>query len=584
LAHSHRVDGSCQRSLQREKTEKQEALMPGVSDPQPNWDYLVITAANARQAEAYEAQVHLRRQAGQLQQAGEVLVVPDMEGRRIGSGASTVQCLLTIVNRESAEQGGVSGLGEVESVLRRLRVLIVHAGGDSRRLPAYSPCGKIFVPLPGEFNSPVVTTLFDRLVSTFLDLQPGPRGQGQVVVAAGDALILFDPSTVNLSRPGLTALGAWTTPEEASRHGVFCAESGQPVRLYLQKPSICGQREAGAIDGSGRSIVDVAVMSFASPSATALLQVFCDAIAPAAADGKLAWKPEMRESVLNHGLDLYREICCALGTQATPSHYIHAACASGSKWSEPVLARLFPALHSIPLNLELVDPCAFLHFGSTRQLISSGLALVAKDSGVPPVPAALIVTTDVEPGGAVVGSEAWLEACRVRAPLMLRGSNVVVGVDIWEPLELPAEACLDILRGLSRHGAPVWFVRCYGVRDTFKQAAEAGATFCGMPLDRWLKTVGARCSDVWRADVPPHNRTLWDARVFPAERERQDYRRWLWMFDAARATPEQKQAFLTADRYSAAEVALLADQEAFYAERQTIHSELRACRFNELTA
>ena len=552
--------------------------MRNASETRRAWDYLIVTAANARQAEAYETQIRLRRQAGQLQQAGQVLVVPDMEGRRIGSGASTVQCLLTIVNRETAERGGVGDFAEVEAVLRRFRILILHAGGDSRRLPAYSACGKIFVPLPGGFDSPVVTTLFDQLVSTFLDLQPGPPGRGQVVVAAGDALIRFDPSAVDLSTPGLTALGAWTTPEEASRHGVFCAEPGKPVRLYLQKPGIQDQRATGAIDASGRSIVDVAVMSFDSPSAMALLQVFCDATAAPAADGKLGWKPEMRESVLTHGLDLYREICCAMGTQATPGHHVRTARASGSKWKEPMLARLFPELHSIPMHLEIADPCAFLHFGSTRQLISSGLALVREETGATPASTALMVTTDVQTGAAVVASESWLEACRVRAPLVLHGSNVVVGVDVSEPLELPAGACLDISRGLSRHGEPVWFVRCYGVLDTFKQTVDAGASFCGMTLEQWLQAVGAGCSDIWPGDVPPHDRTLWNARVFAAEKERQGYKRWLWMFDAARAVPEQKDAFLTADRYSTAEVALLVDQEAFYAERQAIHSQLRAYR------
>jgi fucokinase len=500
-----------------------------------------------------------------------VLVVPDMEGRRIGSGASTLHCLATIVNRESAEQGGVREITDAEAILRRLRILIVHAGGDSRRLPAYSPCGKIFVPLPGGIDSPWVTTLFDRLVATFLDLQHGPPGLGQVVVAAGDALIGFDPAAVDLSIPGVTALGAWTTPEEASRHGVFCAEPGrETVRIYLQKPVIQDQRAAGAIDGSGRSIVDVGVMSFDSASAAALLRVCFDV-----AGGGLVWQPEMRQAVLAHGLDLYREICCAMGTEATLDHYLRTAHGSGSTWKQSVLARLFPALRAVPLHLQVLDPCTFLHFGSTRQLISSGLALVAEDSGAAPASTALMITTDVEPGATVAASEAWVEACRVRAPLVLRGGNVLAGVDVAEPLDLSAEACLDVSRGISRHGEPVWFVRCHGLYDTFKQAVGAGASFCGMSLDQWLRAVGAPDSEIWESAVPPTGRTLWNARVFPAETEPGGYRRWLWMFDAARAAPEQKHAFLTAERYSSAEIALLVDQEAFYADRQAIHLRLR---------
>jgi hypothetical protein len=189
-----------------------------------------------------------------------------------------------------------------------------------------------------------------------------------------------------------------------------------------------------------------------------------------------------------------------------------------------------------------------------------------------------MINSEIHPDATVTASESWVEACCVRSPLVLRGSNVIVGVDISEPLDLPAEACLDVSKGLSRDDKPVWFVRCHGVHDTFKQAVGAGASFCGMPLDRWLQAVGVRDSECWEDEVPTDGRTLWNARVFPAEKEPGGYRRWLWMFDAARATPEQKQSFLAADRYSSAEIALLVDQEHFYAERQAIHLRLRPSR------
>ena len=108
------------------------------------WDYLIVTASHAEQADAYRAQLEIRRRAGLLASARQVLAIPDLEGRRIGSGGSTLECLRRAVNRERRR-------GEaVRDVLARLRILIVHAGGDSRRLPAYGPCGKIFVPVPGD--------------------------------------------------------------------------------------------------------------------------------------------------------------------------------------------------------------------------------------------------------------------------------------------------------------------------------------------------------------------------------------------------------------------------------------------------
>jgi fucokinase len=118
------------------------------------------------------------------------MVVADLDGRRIGSGGSTLECLRLIANRESPPGA------DPREVLRTLRILIVHAGGDSRRLPAYGPCGKIFVPVPGRGCSALAPTLFDRLSAPFLDLPAPAAASGQCVVAAGDALLLFDPSAV----------------------------------------------------------------------------------------------------------------------------------------------------------------------------------------------------------------------------------------------------------------------------------------------------------------------------------------------------------------------------------------------------
>jgi hypothetical protein len=44
------------------------------------------------------------------------------------------------------------------------------------------------------------------------------------------------------------------------------------------------------------------------------------------------------------------------------------------------------------------------------------------------------------------------------------------------------------------------------------------------------------------------------------------------MFDMARATPEQKLGFPSADRYSSAEIAVLSDQAAFHARRATLRA------------
>jgi fucokinase len=497
--------------------------------PEP-WDYLVLTASNDRQAEAYESQLRIRREAGRLSQVRHTIVLPDLEGKRIGSGGSTLLCLAEIVSREQAAP---------EEVLRRRRVLIVHAGGDSRRLPAYGPCGKIFIPLPGDDESAFGTALFDKLIPPFLALPASPAGVGQVLVAAGDALIRFDPQTVSFGKPGLTTVGCAASPAEAARHGVFCAAKDGRVRRYLQKPSVKEQHASGAIDSSGHAVLDAGIMSFDGAAAAALLRAL-----PI---------DSTRELLLNHGIDLYREICCALGTEATLEHFIATARASGSTWSSADLAALYPALRSIPFHLELLPELSFLHFGSTRQLIESGIALSGSTL--------LSVGNDIHASGSICGDYSWVEGCGIAAPLTLGGRNVVTGVDVTAPLTLPSGACLDVLAGAGA----TQFVRCYGVDDDFKRPASRGATFCGVPLQEWLGLADISPESIWDS---PHDRSLWNARLFPTG----DFHEWLWMFDIATATQAQKDAWRGATRYSAESIALAADQDAFHRRRAGIRS------------
>ena len=534
-----------------------------MTSPAGIWDYLIVTASNDLQAEAYRSQIECRRSIGQLTQARHVLVVADIEGRRIGSGGSTIECLRQVV---AAERTAFAS-DPAPTILGRLRILILHAGGDSRRLPAYSPCGKLFVPLPGESHSALGLTLFDRLTPSFLALPPG--GTGQVVIAAGDALIDMDPSALNFAGPAITVVGAYTTPDEASRHGVFCPGAKGSLRLFMQKPSLAEQSEAGALNRQKQAVLDVGVMSLDANAAARLLDVFCG-------PDTLAWKPHIKEAMLASGIDLYREICCALGTDATLPHYLRDLRRSGGGLEEEILAEFFAGLRAIPVNLQILERCSFLHFGATRQLISNGIALLTHDEGNVPAETALSINNEFADGGSIEGFDSWIEGCRIAAALHVARRNVLTGVDFTAPLALTDGACIDVSDGVGRNGAPVHFVRCYGVDDTFKHSLDKGATFCGLPLARWMEIAGISEQDLWPKSVASVDCTLWNARIFPAEpitTEAEPWRKWLWFFDVASATADDKARFLAADRYSALEIATLVDQPAFHARRSATRAD-----------
>jgi galactokinase/mevalonate kinase-like predicted kinase len=477
---------------------------------------------------------------------------------------------MEVLRRELPARGGQPDLPETwQRILEDLRILIIHAGGDSKRLPAYSPCGKIFVPVPGESDSAVTVTLFDRQIPTYIALPPAPPKAGQVVITSGDVLLSFDATGVRFDAPGITGLGCRAAAGDARNHGVYCADADGDVRLFLQKPSVDEQAAKGAVDRYDQSILDIGLMHFEAQTAVRLLQAFGVQHMP---DGALAWSGRMGEAIEREGLDFYREICCAIGQEATAEHHIASARNSGSTWGEDLLRDLFQALHEIPFFVQVLPQCGFLHLGTTHQIIHSGLELLRMDEGISHPNTCLQIGNELRDEALVTGTNTWTEGCILASTLALGGYNVVAGVDVDEPLKLPLKACLSIIEGIGREGKRVWFVLCYGAADRFKGSLEEGALFCDRPVGRWLEAAGLEADDVWEVGMGPDRPTVWNARLFPAVRDPKAFRDFLWMFGPEEASPVQRLALINADRYSLAEISSLANQKVFFHRRARIRA------------
>lgn len=618
---------------------------------QQPWDYLIVTASHDGQAAAYEMLLDQRRRLKLLGPVRHALVIPDPEGQRVGSGGSTVYCLLEVLRREAARLETTLGDRSAwRDLLASLRILIVHAGGDSKRLPAYGPCGKIFLPVPGESHSALPATLFDRQLDLLLALPDSDHGRGQLLVTSGDVLLQFDPRQVRFDSPGITALGCRVTPKEASHYGVYRVNGDGRLQKFLQKPPPAKQHELGVVDRYGQSLLDIGVMNFDADAAIALL----DAAGIEFEDDREPEMPEAcRQAIAQHGLDLYREICCAFGCEATIDYYRSAARQAGSTWDDAALEHMYEPLNRVQFSVRTLVKCNFLHFGTTRQLIHSGQEIAQRDQDLGHPPAVLLVNSaftesdnidevdgkwrvasgerreegtpeqrisNIEQGifndegegettkgtknrerdtsdlasrhsllatpvfnslqfavaehGSIIGKNAWIEGCRIGAEVTLGGNNVLIGVDVNQALEIPAGGCVDVLAGKLRDGRPVWFVRCYGIEDQFKDRVAEGATFCNLPVREWLGHIGANVEDVWPdARVKASELTVWDARLFPAVTDALAWRDWMWLFEPQFSDTPRREMWRQADRYSLAEMALLTDLAAFHDRRSQLHAQ-----------
>lgn len=543
-------------------TVKQEICKP--------WDYLILTASNSQQASAYKNQLNIRHDLGYFSGIKRVLVVPDPDGKRVGSAGSTIFCLMKVLSLELADRASKAGSWTQElwtETLARLRILIIHAGGDSKRLPAYGPCGKAFIPLPGEPESVLGSTIFDRQLPVYLDLPEMAPGRGQVVVTTGDVLLDFDASEIRFTEQGITGLGKLAPPELTQNHGVFVSTEDGTVRLFLQKPSVEEQRQRGAIDREGLVLLDIGILNFNAASAVKLLNLA--GVQWDAEDG-FCWSGSVADVIEDTGLDLYREICCAMGTDVNFHQYISRMAESGSQTNRTCLDHIFKTMSETAFTVQSLPKCDFLHFGTIHQIMQSGMELLRIDTGTIPAESILSFNNCISEEGRIRGHHAWIEGCFIKSHIDLGGENALVGVDIDQSIVLPEKACVDVIKGRSPTGDTLSFVRVYGIHDSMKDSVVSGAMFCNLPVDDWMIAMDTSAAEIWDNDLSSEDRSIWNARIFPAVENSKDYRDWLWMFDPRKATGKQRQAWHKKIKYSFEDMARLVDQEAFYA-RRTVH-------------
>ena len=56
---------------------------------------------------------------------------------------------------------------DIQGNFHEKRILVIHSGGDSKRVPQYSVCGKLFSPVPRELPDGRGSTLFDAWYPAF---------------------------------------------------------------------------------------------------------------------------------------------------------------------------------------------------------------------------------------------------------------------------------------------------------------------------------------------------------------------------------------------------------------------------------
>ncbi len=533
----------------------------------PVWDAVVLTAANERQAHAYRLQLAHRVAAGALPARTRWIVAPDAEGVRIGSGGATLGVLRTLL-----EHLGAPGIEQAPAdVLRGKRVLVVHSGGDSKRLPHYSAFGKLFAHVPHELPDGRASTLFDEFVVSLSGL-PAHMYEG-VVVASGDVLLVFDHMQLHFNGRGVVGVGMLVPAETGTQHGVYVPGAApHAVRAFLHKPSIEAMVHHGALDADGRVEVDTGI-AWMHPDVAAALMELCD---PAAPGGDLL--AELVQARVS--LNFYGDIVGALPPEARREAYLaDASDGEATPALQRVRARLWDRLHGAPLTLQTLRPARFVHFGSTLEyrqaLIEDRTQYAAAGwkesvgSYIRPdgaAPAHVVSLASVLDGADVrIGAGSVVEDSVLLGRAHLGAGCLAAGLEVGpeDAFTLGPNLAVHVLPVLlPERGEPGFVTRLYGVLDNPKHAASApGATLLNQPFGLWLTAAGIPPETLWPG-LEPADRTLWNARLYavaPTAAESLALSEWLQ--EPAAADPELRERWRAAPRLSLEESYKAADLE-----------------------
>ena len=384
----------------------------------------------------------------------------DPDGHRVGSGGGTVWLLWQAFLSEK----GIGNLSFFSQWLKQEKRILLHAGGQSRRLPSYAPSGKILTPVP-VFRWERGQQLSQDLLSLQLPLYEQMMGMApdglHTMVVSGDVLIRVGgdrrlPSLPPVPDADVVCYGMWLDADIAKDHGVFLSDRRTPhvLKQMLQKPSVQRLQE---LQRQHYFLTDIGVWMLSDRAVQALMKKSL----------ALGESPGVRP------YDLYSEFGCALGTAPVID--------------DADLRELTVAI--IPLN-----DGAFYHFGTSREMISSTLSLqnVVSDQrhimhhDRKPHPSIFVQNAITEITFTTDNTNIWVENSHIGPRWTLTHDNIVTGVprNDWEMHLAPGE-CIDVVPiGDDRYA-----LRRYCIDDRFDGAEQQREQFPVLTLEEMAYVV-----------------------------------------------------------------------------------------------
>lgn len=521
------------------------------------WDYIILTASNEAQAMAYRNQIENRLEKGLLPEETKYAVLPDPEGKRVGSGGATFQVMRYIADQEP----------ERENPFKNRRILVIHSGGDSKRVPQYSAIGKLFSPVPRELPDGRSSTLFDEFIVGMSGVPS--RIQEGMLVLSGDVLLLFNPLQIDAQFDGAAAISIKEPVATGKNHGVFLNDGHDYVKCFLHKQTEERLREMGAVNKAGNVDLDTGAVLFGS----ALLQALFRLISTG---GKVDEKKFRQFCNEEARISFYGDFLYPLANDSTlEDFYKEAAEGQLNEALHECRTQIWNAIHHFSMKLLCLSPAEFIHFGTTRELRS----LVTKDvQDYEFLDWKMQVNSAVQKEGfaahnayvgsrAKIGKEAYLENCYILGNSEVGDGTVLSHVRIMDR-KIPEQI---VMHGIELTGGKK-VIRIYGVPDNPKGKYPGEVSFLGTTLNQFMAQNKVTKEELWKGEET----YLWFADLYPVcddWEDALDMAEIIYKMAHGTATKEEISRWRETERmslyssFNAADIEASCDQERFLENR-----------------
>lgn len=346
---------------------------------------------------------------------------------KLGSGGGTTWLLTQAYENEMAHSDA-NNQKTFDEWLSSEKRLLLHAGGQSRRLPAYAPSGKVLTPVPvfrwerGQRLSQDLLSLQIPLYKKIMDAAPSSL---HTMIVSGDVLIRTTQPLQPIPEADVVCYGLWLGPEIAKNHGVFVSSCDTPsvLNCMLQKPS---PATLGTIQKDHYYLTDIGIWLLSDKAVKVLM----------------SHKGEY---------DLYSEFGGAMGTEPTLND---------------------EAVKELKVAILPLSGGEFYHFGTSHELLSSTLAIqnLVNDQRLimhhsrKPHPCIFIQNSITKKAVDSSNEEVWIENSYISEGWNISQKNIITGVpkNNWNITLAPGQ-CIDIVP----MGETQYVVRPYGFNDRF---------------------------------------------------------------------------------------------------------------------